>query len=548
MKKRTKKLLSLLLAASMVLGMNTIAFAEEVTIDAVDEAVVTVDDVAEDAAVDNAEATLDDAEAVLTEDSATQKVTVSSDVTSWYAYDSYDEDVNFMAPYFLGVQEASEKKTIESDHLVNGDKVPVSYNAAVEGGYVGSIVQPGGHWDNKEDKYVYDGSADWRNAVSSNVFKLENGKYLMVAYTLGTDWVNHDNGSDKQVPLAYFNGKKFVDTSKIKFNKDGTVKFDKSQNPVIRVEAALVTQESGKAPVLVANSLSANSKGKKLISVTVKPKNNQYASVSSDATINNGHVDITAENEYTKEGTYPYFTISVKFDKDLNAYKKLLNKATGQKGKTLTKEEFRFDIARNYFAQYYATPVISGNDVDGSRHGRNREYSENTGFRHTYLAPGIDEGLAGDEFIRREIATDADKDGNANNEVGELALYTDAKKVGKNDIKVYVVNGAGDETQTSSGTGWDHKGVYSQYTLKNKKDYTVDTSLGTDILLLKPAGNFEGDGAVFRNATYTIPAGYSTDYKKEKKITEVRAGVYSYGNSGAYPEAEGKWYVDSVED
>ena len=50
MKKRTKKLLSVLLAASMVFSMNTIAFAEEVAVDEAEAVLETADVVAEDTA------------------------------------------------------------------------------------------------------------------------------------------------------------------------------------------------------------------------------------------------------------------------------------------------------------------------------------------------------------------------------------------------------------------------------------------------------------------------------------------------------------------
>ncbi len=68
----------------------------------------------------------------------------------------------------------------------------------------------------------------------------------------------------------------------------------------------------------------------------------------------------------------------------------------------------------------------------------------------------------------------------------------------------------------------------------------MDTSLGEGILLLKPIGNFEGDGAIFRNVEYTVPAGWDEEGSKERKVSELRVGIYNMTTSN--------YYVDSIEE
>ncbi len=526
MTKRTKKMLSLLLAASMVFSMNTFAFGGEKVSGNTDAVLLT---------------------------SGPQK-SISSDCFYWNA----QEDGDYMAKYFLAwdeAHEAGEKKHFDSEHLIDGKPVTISYNYtdgyyyAWEAGYDDSNLasfdwDEAWEFDPEKKIYKFKGikDADFYGGVSSNVFKLDDTHYLMVAYRLDNAF---DLNAGTNVPVVAFNGKKYVDTSKAPTNG----KMDKN-NSVIYAEAALVEQTPGQAPVLLANSMSKNGAKKPgdMISLTIKPKNNLHANVSMNKSWDKDGNDLgylPIENVNLKSGAYPYFTISVKLDKALKDQKKGLKKGTDMFGKTLSKAEFKFDICRNSFAEYNTDLVtLTQEDIKTEVHGWNGEM----GFRHVH--PGCNKHNEGvlvndDPFVRnagyefwigsRYLNTDNNK------LIGRVDLFTDATKVGKNGLPVYLINVEGDYQKALDSKGWSRKKSFNTYQLKNKKDYEVQ-ELMTDVYLLKPTGNFEGDGVIFRNAKYTVPAGWSYDgkiLKKDTEVSELRMGIYNSKTD--------HWYCDSVD-
>ncbi len=515
MKKRSKKLLSLFLAAAMVFSMNTAVFGEEKA---------------------EVPAVLD------TEDGPS----LSANVMTWHAYD-WDRKTgqNLMAGYFVGLGDITENKTATSDHIVDGTVIPVSatqsdgYNST---DFEGSVYYYGGLADiyNKVEipekgkmKIIGYGIDGWDYSVSSNVFELGNDAYLIVAYgfTAQTRGLNH-NGSN--IPVVMFNGKKYLDVSKAPTNG----KMDKN-NSYLRVEAAIVTQKAGEAPVLVANSLSKNTAGKKLkdmISIKVNPKNNQYANVSMNYLEDKDGNNIgfpAIENPYLKSGAVPYFTVSIKTDKSLKEYS--LKSAKDGAGTDLKKAQFRFDICRNTFAKWtYGT--LSAGSIDKDRdHWWDDEEAE--GFRHAY--PGAADPWGEDNvwnnqghlIYYRNILTDI-IGARVETPLGRLDLITDAKKIGKT-VPVYIRMTRGEETEKTTATTYDYSHKYLTYKLTQKKDYNVE-SLPNGVLLLTPYGNFEGDGATFRNAEVT---GYDG-----KKYSQVRCGIAKL-DSSLKPV---NYYVDSI--
>lgn len=517
MKVRTKKLLSILLAASMVFSMNTFAFGEEKVSGNTDAVLLTT---------------------------GPQK-SISSDCFYWNAI----EDEEYMAKYFLDWEEASEageKKHFDSDHLIDGKPVTVSYNYgdydAQEAGYDYSNLSyfdRDAAWekDNEKKIWKFKGVKDayFYGGVSSNVFKLDDTHYLMVAYKL-YDWIDLNAGTN--VPVVAFNGKKYVDTSKAPDNG----KIDKN-NSTIYAEAALVEQTPGNAPVLLANSMSNNKAGKPMINLTIKPKNNLHANVSMNDISDKdgkwlGYQPI--ENVNLKSGAYPYFTISVKLDKELKDQKKNLKKSVDIFGATLPKAEFKFDICRNCFAWADFTSVTQ-TEIETTDHNWNGDL----GFRHVYPNPNfrdIDDydypgeysAEWGEWIAERYLRTD-------NKDIGYIDLFTDATKVGKNGLSAYLINTEGEYVKEISSKGWSKKKNYLTYKLKNKKDYEV-SELMTDVYLFKPIGDFEGDGVIFRNAKYTVPAGQTYNgkvLKKDTEVSELRMGIYNAETN--------HWYCDSVD-
>ncbi len=521
-------MLSLLLAATMVFSMNTFAFGEEKATGKTEAVLLT---------------------------SGPQK-SISSDCFYWNAI----EDEEYMSSYFNGWQEAipaGEKKHFDSDHLIDGKPVTVSYNYGDDWSYgehgTSSRVS---NWlrirqpepDKKTVTYEYMCS-DFDAGVSSNVFKLDGTHYLMVAYRL-EGFPELNKGTN--VPVAVFNGKKYVDTSKAVHGK-----IDKN-NSVIVAEAALVEQTAGSAPKLIANTMSTNGAKKPgpMISLTIKPKNNLYANVSMNRIVDEkfndlGHLPI--QNVNLKDGAYPYFTISVKFDKALKDQSKNLKKSADIFGATLNKAEFKFDICRNSFAEYNPNLVsLTQEDIKTEDHHFDGKY----GFRHIYPGPNFDEYYVGDDYTdygpdytgidvadkgywigQRDLWTDNGI------KIGSLDLFTDATKVGKNGLPVYLINTEGEYIRDINSKGWSKKKTYTIYKLKAKKDYEVSTLEGGAVLL-KPTGNFEGDGAIFRNVEYTIPGDAGRSYNgksitKDTKVTELRMGIYNSKTD--------HWYCDSVD-
>ncbi|MBQ6967729.1 MAG: hypothetical protein IJP84_07490 [Lachnospiraceae bacterium] len=547
MTKRTRKMLSLLLAAAMVFSMNTFAFGGEKTVKA----------------------------SVDTDEISTPAQTASSNCYGWFAA---TDDAGAMAKCFLGwidAKAAGEKedpKHFDSEHYVTDGPITISENYggnngyAREAGYYGSnLVNYTGGWRDNDEKKIREfvpGDASFVDGVSSNVIKLDDTTYLLVAYKLD-GYVGLNVGTN--VPVVPFNGKKYDDVRKAP--DDG--KIDKN-NSAIRVEAALVKQEAGKEPVIISNTASWNNakKSKKELEVSIKPKNNIYANVSmnrlwDDKGNDLGYVKI--DNPYLKGDAHPYFNISIKFnadkeDTELKDAKKLLKNGVDQYNEKLKKAEFKFDICQNSFANAYFDLVSTTNFKNADEDDKGYHYygdfdhvGSPLGFRHVYPFPnfhdddwygtgkslvqdgfGTDNATRGSWIGKRELYVDE-----IGRSMGSIDLFTDAKKAGKNGPSVYLINVTGDYERSLNASGWLKKKSFTTYKLKKDKDYEVK-DLGDAGVALLPKGNFcpFTDGVIYRDATYTIPAGYG-DYKKDTKVTELRVGIYNTKTNN--------YYVDSVD-
>ncbi|MCR5024987.1 MAG: hypothetical protein K6A90_11750 [Lachnospiraceae bacterium] len=91
----------------------------------------------------------------------------------------------------------------------------------------------------------------------------------------------------------------------------------------------------------------------------------------------------------------------------------------------------------------------------------------------------------------------------------------------------------GEESEKTTSTTYNYSHKYRTYKLTQKKDYNVE-SLPNGVLLLTPYGNFEGDGATFRNAEVTCYDG--------KKYSQIRCGIAKL-DSALKPV---NYYVDSI--
>ena len=180
MTKRTKKLLSLLLASAMVFTMNTTVFAEEVAVDSVDEAVEASVDAAEEIAAD---ATVDEVAVV----DAVTDVNSGKTTESANNYYMYDEKGNI-----------STKIEYNNDgevSVIRNVLSPVSWNEIVdfgtEEGYgAPELIETVLTGDDYEDSYLSNSKSIKvsDNSPKASVEGLKGGKRTYDVQDLGNGY------------------------------------------------------------------------------------------------------------------------------------------------------------------------------------------------------------------------------------------------------------------------------------------------------------------------------------------------------------------------
>ncbi len=293
MKKRTSKVLSLLLAASMVFSMNTMAFGEE------------------QAADSKAEADL---------------VTYSQE--DWDDYDNFIRDKDGKKTTKV-TRTPDEKKGMVV--TLSGVTDPVSWNKTTSGKTLMATVLKADldtYLVNKsaitvsQDNYEgVDGLVDAGNAFY-DVVPLDAGYYLFVSYS-GTDGQYFVEGVEEKIPVFTYTGQKFD------YNKSGLHKATKSRAEALDVSVALVKYENGTVTTVPGASVAA---------VKVDKKHAKDASVSGQAitvvgkkTVNGKEYAKLEYEEYKKTGELPTFTISVKAKDDAKAQAKTIKTALKSK-------------------------------------------------------------------------------------------------------------------------------------------------------------------------------------------------------------------------
>ncbi|MCR4891630.1 MAG: hypothetical protein K5989_05575 [Lachnospiraceae bacterium] len=435
------------------------------------------------------------AEAVILADS----VSTAGDPISWNSVENQDVLEPLFQYPIIGTN---------SEHIANGKSYPVSANGGTNGTTGLLFGETNSSYDPDTEEYTE--SYGFSEGVSSNVFKVltktgeDQGVRLIVLYRLkyyaagASRKLTADN-----IPYVVFDGRKV-----------GTKESAKERDS-INVVGSLVKYDAttGKVEVL-ANSGSMNStgpKGKPMLEFKVKAKNNLYATVSGNMDENDKFIDIRSENKNLKKADdYPFFTISVKVNDDkaksLKDYKSLLKKAVDADGTTLiNKHEFKFQIARDYFAYQFSDSVSENmqDHVDNYDHG-------SYGYNHDLV---YDIGA----FLSLETVKDSEavkiKNNDGDIKVQNWSSYLwkwDKKKqeyVETNKTWAYKLKKAG-----TTGTAVTKKGDYTTSVM------TDPTGSSDGILVLTPCGNYEGDSATFRTVKYTDAKGV--------EVKETRKGVY----------------------
>ncbi len=341
MKKRLRKLLSVLLASAMVFTMNTTAFAEE--IGEVDEAVEAaaevqaetdgVDDGAEvddvyDGSVDNE--VLDDLNTIIQKMRGYSGIFVDSK-GNIITKVSYEKD---------GTDKKAAEATIAT--IRNTDD-PVSWNNYYGRELITTVL----FGSDVNDQYlngktVTTVSRDNANPGLEKIHSMPIGysnvecipvkkgeSYIFLAYGLEKSNIVYVNGYDemeevipyafpRHVPITYWDGRT------VEYNKNGKYKKTKSKREILNVKMAFVTYKDGTVTEIPGVDI-----GK----VKVDKKNQKGASVYAESLSVNKKITDREEQafpEFQKITDLPYFTVKAKISgKEAKEYKKDIDKALG---------------------------------------------------------------------------------------------------------------------------------------------------------------------------------------------------------------------------
>jgi len=368
MKRRTKKVLSLLLAASMVFTMNTIAFGEEIVAEDVAADDVAVETVVEGAAdADLADAEVADAElagAMVKDDDGigldaegkvVTKITFESDGAkknekfNVAVIENTTNPISWNNYYAADLMETVFSGELNKDNYLNNRK-ETSVSSS-------SPLHPNHTVDGEE-------GADAGYFYQSYAVNEADGIYLLVKYGLGgqsmyvkgydsfnepeyTDLLPTDDSDGATSPAtmdayAAYQMKERIeklpvttwDGRKVAWNKDSKGVMTKSAKNVLDVTAALVKYEGNTVkefPGVEVGSVKIDTKAIKNASVKAKPSQTKISCKYLDAKSDPAK-EVTAGvyvDEHDTINTIPTFTFTVKTkNKDLKAYKKDITAAT----------------------------------------------------------------------------------------------------------------------------------------------------------------------------------------------------------------------------
>ena len=409
MKSRTRKLLSILLAAAMVLSMNTLAFAAEA--DGGETALNSIEK-------DVKDAKRNDVTDLVIARAIPDNWSIYSDPKTWSTAD-YVVSVNNTAddnPYLLTTETSTAYKAYNPIYYYldggwDGDGKNPEYEHLVDGKQVEKLG------DERVNTYA--------DIMLHRVIDAGDGNYLLVGYKVGdkeyenyelvsnvfdndgkntgieTHRVNNyyngqsNDGADSEMVVDYVPGKKFVRES-LKKKKGKLVSGWNKKTEVAAITGkAILVKYDGTTVTPVSKVMDFG--GSDLV---VSPKNNDAASISKNSYYDTGdlYTKTTADGKttYTFNGYktvnavltpktdnaflkgQPHFTISVKNLKSSTGTKEddsAVKKLKGAVNKALKSQKFNFEIARlsigdaskdTIGSQFsYKSNVIEGTVSDG---------------------------------------------------------------------------------------------------------------------------------------------------------------------------------------
>lgn len=547
MKIRTKKVLSLLLAASMVLGMNTMAFGDEIAEVAEATATEGAKVAATTAGSDNGYGgggflQGSDGKFITTvaynpessKKNAKNNLAVITNTTDPVSWNNLN-GANLIATVLFGGE-------ADDEYLNNTDKLKVSKNEIPEDSNFPNNIVWEGQGYNQTDWIYRSVPVDQSAGVYALVaYQLDdaNNNYVKgewayqdetVAPYFDDAWIGNTSDRVSKIPVATWSGRT------IGFNKNGEGKWDADKKNVkdIDVEASLVKFENGTVTELEDLDVkSIKWKDKKALKQASVKLDTSKVEVTSKMKDDDGKIVEGAKfdvPEHEVIGTLPEFTIKVKAkNKDAKKYKKNFKN-------TVEKETFKIGIMQRAIEVW--DPTDNG--------AIQAEFLTNGEGRHYKVDPEgkkANEPIAassnGDEFkeMVKDINTWYSDAGYAGSDlkpgdgaIGGLTITKfDAKKSAKGTIvlKNAVVK-----------KGKVQAGKTADVTLKKGKDYDFESGSlagGETVYAL----DLKGDNYVYANSepkasendlsSFGFKWAFRVDPKDKKTF---RYGIYADTNVG----------------
>ncbi len=548
MTKYRKKLLSVLLATSMVFTMNTFVFAEEVPADDASLASVELEAADGEATArllsdgdEDDDSDWDEFLSNLDEDSPSYHFYYDDDGNLRpFTADSSDDHMlkNFSAE--VGTDDAVTLKNVtnpvswanivdkQSAKTSDAETSVVDTSKAIIAHYeAGDLIETVLTGSNKEDTYLINGE---KFTVSQaklggkmktgyrtyDVVDLGSDYYLFVGYNDESGYNNQAFASDalgKTVPVFEYDGRT------VAFDKKNEMKSTKSKFDRLNVDIALVKYENNtvkKIPGVTVGSVKINN----------KKKASQIASVSGQ-----GIGTWTADNyknifNVLGSSEQPSFTITAKIDpkKDssLKSLKKTITKALKDKDCV-----YPFEISQSVIDINNAYVTAGDYHVDNI-------FDKTIDFSKSPLSSDT-------------ITVKGDPDKGIEGQQGYFA-YADQTEFGFDVLNISKFNGDKKKaTIVRKVSTWNgKKGDTANIKLKDKTDYTLESGslAGTDVVFLKFAkdGNY-----IYRDARSSgnelAGAGYMWAFRKtpstdKKDKNKFRIGYYKDSNNGFSYSAE----------
>ncbi len=528
MRLRNRRVMSIVLAASMVFSMNTAAFAEEipaeVAAEAAEETAVEAEAVAEEETA-GAEETAEVEEVAGAEEEAVGAEMQSKDAGIQADDTSERESQGVWYQTKDGVEKPLTTITYESngdkknpvDNIVTMENVtdPVSWN----GSYAKRLIQTAVYGFKDTDGHVANGSAVTVSngdaitgssyypavegvypcdEVSENVIEVDktNGYYIFMCYGIPEgDGVRYVEGFTDPMPVTFYDGRS------VEYNKSGNYKKSTSKKEVLDVDATLVKYTAGTDGKGKLEEIA----GLEVASVKVDKKNkvNTVASVSGDQSrvvddekTNKGHLEYKVLNG----ATIPTFTFSVKLknknEKNLAKQVKTVDKALKSVTFPFAIKQFVVDVFDKTTVTYDYWYTKEGKDdaADfGVQEVLNPNYDKVSDNRAAYVKFGSDEdsyNLSSIDDVYLNISKVNIKNSKAKatlafnySDIGDTAKgnKTGSKTISSKNEYTFTAAGSGDTAYAvldfADGGNFQYREIDEPHTTDSGRSYDSDSSI-----------------------------------------------------------------------